>query len=408
MAFWQWSKVSGNNGNIDASINMSEGMPPAQLNDGGRAIMARMAEYRDDVSGFLLTAGTSIAYTVATNQGLAATPNDGQLLVVSLHVLNGAAATLSVDGGAAFPLQFNPGNAVAAGTLPANVPFPIKFRAASSSWILLGAGVASIADSVLAGSVTNAGLANMAASTFKGNPTLGSAAPIDFTIDSLTNKPNPVAADEVPIWDAGVGMKKALLSSLAAAIGAAPTVQTFLSGSALTYTPTAGMVRIRVRMVAGSGGDNGTGGGNSLFGGWGTVGGQASSGSSGGIGGTGGATGTGALIMRVAGVNGGAGSNNSSFSANGGAGGNSPFGGAGAGGALSTGTVASANTGSGGGGRGYQPGVTGISNGGGGAGEYVEFWMTAAQVGASQGYTVGTAGSVGGAAGRIIVEEFYI
>src|SRR5258706_492595 len=84
---------------------MAEGMPPAQLNDGGRAIMARMAEFRDDTSGLLVTGGTSTAYTVTTNQGLPATPNDGQLLVITLHTTNGAAPTLQVDGGATFPLQ---------------------------------------------------------------------------------------------------------------------------------------------------------------------------------------------------------------------------------------------------------------------------------------------------------------
>src|SRR6266853_2100102 len=113
MAFWQWSKTSGNNGTIDASINMAEGMPPAQLNDGGRAIMARMAEFRDDTSGLLVTGGTSTAYTVTTNQGLAATPNDGQLLVVSFHTVNGASPTLQADGGTAFPIHVAPGTPVA-------------------------------------------------------------------------------------------------------------------------------------------------------------------------------------------------------------------------------------------------------------------------------------------------------
>ncbi len=69
---------------------MAEGMPPAQLNDGIRALMARAAENRDDTSGLLLTAGTSTAYTVTTNQGLPATPNDGQLIVVTFHTGNGA------------------------------------------------------------------------------------------------------------------------------------------------------------------------------------------------------------------------------------------------------------------------------------------------------------------------------
>ena len=79
-----------------------------------------------------------------------------------------------------------------------------------------------------------------------------------------------------------------------------------------------------------------------------------------------------------------------------------------------TGGAAAANSGSGGAGG-------AISNpncgSGGAAGETVEFWMTAAQIGASQTYSVGTGGNggaAGGAAGGaggsgiIIVEEFYI
>src|SRR5260370_28454161 len=90
MPFYLWSKSAASNGNSDPSINYLEGMPPAQLNDSGRAEMARLAEYRDDTSGLLLTAGTSTAYTVTTNQGLPATPNDGQLIVVTFHTGNGA------------------------------------------------------------------------------------------------------------------------------------------------------------------------------------------------------------------------------------------------------------------------------------------------------------------------------
>jgi hypothetical protein len=259
------------------------------------------------------------------------------------------------------------------------------------------------------GSVLNVSLATAPAWTLKGNNTSGSAAPQDFTIDALTVKATPLAADEVPIWDAaGAAMKKATLSSIGSAIPN-PTVQRFTSGSG-TYTPTVGTVRIRARMCGGGGGGggppgtSGTNGGNSSFGGWVTNAGQGS-----GPGGTGGANGTGTLILRLNGVAGGAGS--ATFPTGGGSGGNTPFGGGGSGGAVNTsGTSAAANTGSGGGGG----GAGGNSSGnGGGAGEYVEFWMTAGQIGASQSYVVGTAGAHSsnggdGAAGQIIVEEYYI
>lgn len=436
MAWWQWSKTAANNANADGSINWAEGMPPALVNDSGRAMMARTAEFRDDTSGLLVTAGTSTAYTVTTNQGLTATPNDGQLIVVSFHTVNGAAATLAADLGTAFPLQGAPGVALPSGTLVANVPYPLKFRTASSAWILFGAANAAVAASVAAGSVTNTGFANMAAWTIKMNNTSGSAPPTDVTIDGLTLKASPLGADEVPIWDAaGTAMKKATMTALAALFGTlipAPTVQRFTSGTSLTYTPTAGIARIKVRMCAGGGGgggstsgNNGGTGGTTSFGAWTCIGGGGgnaptgvNAGGAGGTGGTGGVDGTGTKVIRFPGGNGSPGvGNGSSAMSGGGSGGTNPFGGAGSNGnsaGTSTGTAGAANTGAGGGGYGGTAGTGTATAGCGAAGEFIEFWMTAAQVGASQAYTVGGAGTAGtgggaaGAAGVIIVEEFYV
>lgn len=207
-------------------------------------------------------------------------------------------------------------------------------------------------------------------------------------------------------------------------LGQAPTVFTFTSGSAATYTPTAGMVRIRVRMSGGGAGagaavtNSGTAGNESIFENWHAAGGSAGlagaagTGKLGGAGGTGGADGTGTKIARL---NGGAGDSTTgiaNFSS--GHGGGNPFGGgAAAQGAGAAGLNAATNTG--GGGSGGSNGASGIGSSG-GAGEYVEFWMTAAQVGASKTYTVGAAANGGaagtfaggnGAAGIIIIEEFY-
>lgn len=137
MAFFSWSKTAATNASADATVNWAEGQPPASVNDSARAMMARLAEYRDDTSGLLATAGTSTAYTLTTNQVLAATPTDGQLIVFSPHTGNGASATLAADGGNAFPIQTAPGTAVPAAALVSGTPYPAKFSSANSSWILL-------------------------------------------------------------------------------------------------------------------------------------------------------------------------------------------------------------------------------------------------------------------------------
>ncbi len=207
----------------------------------------------------------------------------------------------------------------------------------------------------------------------------------------------------------------------------APTVQRLLSGTALTYTPTAGTVRIRVRMVGGGGGGGGASANNGNngtassfqvngvgtawtadFGDGGTA--NVASGTGGGAGGSGGTDGsTGTLVARFSGGRGSSPSNTQN-NITGGNGAASLFGGAGPGGFNTGGSAAATNTGSGGGGAGRPATSAGC---GGGAGEYVEFLVTGLT---SATYTVGALGTGGaagtnaggaGSAGCIIIEEMY-
>lgn len=202
-----------------------------------------------------------------------------------------------------------------------------------------------------------------------------------------------------------------------------PTVQRFTSGSG-TYVPTQGGVRwVKVRMVGGGGGGGarttnaGAAGGQTSFGGWTANGGAAgtvgASPATAPAGGTGGTNSTGTLVTRVDGQNGGIGMEGPATTS-GGPGGNTVFGGGGQGNGNSTGGAGKANTGGGGAGGGGT-GAQFPGNGGGG-GEYVEFIMTAAQIGAGVSYSVAAAAAGGtaggnaggqGAAGQIIVEEYY-
>lgn len=136
MSFWQWLKTAASNANADGTINWQEGQPPSSVNDSGRAMMARLAEFRDDTSGLLVTGGVATAYTLTSNQGLPSTPNDGQLIAFTPNAGNGASPTLQVDGGTAFPIQTSPGVAVVSGVLVAGTPYWAKFSASASAWIL--------------------------------------------------------------------------------------------------------------------------------------------------------------------------------------------------------------------------------------------------------------------------------
>ena len=219
----------------------------------------------------------------------------------------------------------------------------------------------------------------------------------------------------IGVGSAGIGITggSTFISGLSSS-----TYTRLTSGTAATYNPPAGCVRLRVRMVGGGGGGGavntnaGADGGTTSFGSWTAVGG--SGGGTGGpssfaSGGSGGASGTGTQIDRVSG---GAGGNSTGATPPiGGMGGNSSRGG-GAPNNNNTvaGTSAAPNSGSGGAGAATGSG----GGGGGGAGESVEFsWPSPP---ASITYTVGAGGNGGaagglaggnGAAGIILIEELY-
>lgn len=139
-AVWQWSTTASSNASADPSINYREGQPPSSINDSGRAMMAALAGYRDDISGLLTTTGTSTAYTVTTNQGLcvspSTTPQDGQQLAVTVNTTNGLSPTLQADSCSAYPIQSSAGTGVPAASLIQGSPYTLRFSVANGAWML--------------------------------------------------------------------------------------------------------------------------------------------------------------------------------------------------------------------------------------------------------------------------------
>lgn len=222
----------------------------------------------------------------------------------------------------------------------------------------------------------------------------------------------------------------------------AATYSTITTG---TYTPAAGVARIRVRMCAGGGGGGGYlmygyNGTSTIFGsgtsqwiaapGYGAdgSGGPSYYGGNGGNGGSGGTDATAANTTLVIRIPGGKGQGGSLTNSAGSQGGSNTFGGGGAGGgnfsntpvppSTPNGWPGIAHTGGGGGGSSaYNASYT---SPGGGAGEYVEFYVNAP---GPMDYTIGKGGYEGrpvdpidvccwfggyGASGIILIEEFYI
>ena len=71
---------------------------PSAVDDCAR-MMARLAEWRDDVSGTIATGGTATAYTLASNQVFDNFADmNGAMIAFVPHTTNGATVTLNVDG----------------------------------------------------------------------------------------------------------------------------------------------------------------------------------------------------------------------------------------------------------------------------------------------------------------------
>jgi hypothetical protein len=119
--FWTWSKTAATNASVDSSVNWAEGQPPSSINDSARAMMARIAEYRDDNSGAIIGTGTASAYAITTNQPYSAV---GDLFLSTFTFLcpatNADGVTLNVNSLGALPIRTSDGGSCPAGTLLQN------------------------------------------------------------------------------------------------------------------------------------------------------------------------------------------------------------------------------------------------------------------------------------------------
>lgn len=139
MAFWQWSKTSTANATADPTISWAEGMPPSAVDDSARAVMARAAEWRDDISGTITTAGSSTAYTVASNQVFDSFAHMHNAMVAFVpHTTSGATVTLNVDGLGAKPLRSAPTIELPSGVMAQGTPYVATYNNTDGSWYLQG------------------------------------------------------------------------------------------------------------------------------------------------------------------------------------------------------------------------------------------------------------------------------
>lgn len=144
-AMWQWSETASSNAGADPTINWAEGMAPSSINDSSRSMMARLAEWRQDISGANVLSGSSTAYTLTTQAasnggaGLCSgstSLTDGQMIAFRANTTNGIAPVLTVDSCSALALQSSAGVPLPAGSIIGGSPYRASYNLAQSAWVL--------------------------------------------------------------------------------------------------------------------------------------------------------------------------------------------------------------------------------------------------------------------------------
>src|SRR5215471_4291462 len=97
-SIYKWSLTAASNDTADSIVNWRENQLPDTVNNSARAMMQRIAEFREDLTGSLVTTGTQPAYTLTTNAQFDSLVN-GRLLTIRIHATNTTTpANLNVNG----------------------------------------------------------------------------------------------------------------------------------------------------------------------------------------------------------------------------------------------------------------------------------------------------------------------
>lgn len=137
---FQFSQTASINSSACPTVNWAENQAPSSINDSARAEMAAVACYRDDISGMLVTTGSSAAYAITSNQGFDTLANfHNKAIYFTPHVTNAVGpVTLTVDGFANVPLRSSPGKELQAGVLVQGTPYGAIYNNTDGALYLMG------------------------------------------------------------------------------------------------------------------------------------------------------------------------------------------------------------------------------------------------------------------------------
>ena len=132
---FMWSQTAASNATADSAIGWAEGQAPSSINDSARSMMAVLKKHDDDISGAIVTGGTSTAFTVTSYSVFDSLAHmGGQVIAFSPHTTSGAAPTLNVDGLGAKPLRSAPSTDLLAGVLVQGTPYLALYNASDAAF----------------------------------------------------------------------------------------------------------------------------------------------------------------------------------------------------------------------------------------------------------------------------------
>lgn len=100
-----YDTTAGNNTDIDG-VSIAEGMAPSNVNNAKRELMADLAELYGDIGGSLVSAGSGGAFTLTTNDNVAAYAQKQFYMFEANHAMpDTATATLNINAIGAKPLR---------------------------------------------------------------------------------------------------------------------------------------------------------------------------------------------------------------------------------------------------------------------------------------------------------------
>jgi hypothetical protein len=144
---YSWSQTDASNATADSTITWSEGQTPGSVNDSNRALMGRLADWRDDLAGVkpsnaeMVTGGAADAQTLTTNATIdPAALTHGWMLSFQAGFTNTTACTLAVDSLTAKNIQAVAGSNLSGGEIIAGRYYTVHYNQPDDAWILHNGG----------------------------------------------------------------------------------------------------------------------------------------------------------------------------------------------------------------------------------------------------------------------------